>query len=55
MHCDSNFTTVWDPLQIFNYTHYKYAVVILNSPLYWKDNTLLQIWKRGMFSVLKTS
>ncbi|XP_033311747.1 uncharacterized protein LOC117211692 isoform X1 [Bombus bifarius] len=52
MHCDSNFTTVWDPLQIFNYhTHYKYAVVILNSPLYWKDNTLLQIWKRAQVNV----
>lgn len=42
--------TVWDPLQIFNCNaHYKYAVVILNSPLYWKDDILLQIWKKGMF------
>lgn len=55
MQCEPNSdTTVWDPFQIFNYhTHHKYAVVILNSPLYWKDDILLQIWKRGMFFVFK--
>ncbi|KOX78326.1 Thiamin pyrophosphokinase 1 [Melipona quadrifasciata] len=48
MQCEPQLeTTVWDPFQIFNYhTHHKYAVVILNSPLYWKDDILLQIWKR---------
>ncbi|KAK9298331.1 hypothetical protein QLX08_008332 [Tetragonisca angustula] len=53
MQCEPNSdTTVWDPFQIFNYhTHHKYAVVILNSPLYWKDDILLQIWKRAQVNV----
>lgn len=56
MQCEPNLdTTVWDPLQIFNYhMHHKYAVVILNSPLYWKDDILLQIWKKGMFLLFKS-
>lgn len=55
MQCGSNVnTTMWDPIQIFtHHSHYKYAVVILNSPLYWKDDILLQIWKNGMFLCLK--
>ncbi|CAK9829594.1 Thiamin pyrophosphokinase 1 [Anthophora retusa] len=44
--------TIWDPLQIFNCDkHYKYAVVILNSPLNWKNDSLLQIWKKAQINV----
>lgn len=55
MQCGSNVNiTMWDPVQIFtHHSHYKYAVVILNSPLYWKDDILLQIWKNGMSLCLK--
>lgn len=53
MQCGSNVnTTMWDPVQIFtHHSHYKYAVVILNSPLYWKDDILLQIWKNAQINV----
>ncbi|XP_076246255.1 thiamine pyrophosphokinase 1-like isoform X1 [Calliopsis andreniformis] len=43
---------VWDPLQIFRYSiDYKYAVVILNSPLNWKHDTLLRIWQNAKINV----
>ncbi|OAD51950.1 Thiamin pyrophosphokinase 1 [Eufriesea mexicana] len=53
MQCDPSLNkTVWDPLQIFNCCiQYKYAVVILNSPLDWKNNSLLQIWKKAEVKV----
>lgn len=45
--------TVWDPLQIFRYSsHHKYAVVILNSSLFWKHDVLLRIWENGMLFML---
>ncbi|CAL7935728.1 unnamed protein product [Xylocopa violacea] len=44
--------TVWDPLRIFDYyASYKYAVVILNSPLNWKDDMLLHIWKKSQINL----
>nr|XP_034185523.1 uncharacterized protein LOC117606756 isoform X2 [Osmia lignaria] len=48
---DSN-RTVWNPSQIFKCpTHYKYAVVILNRPLYWKHDSVLRIWEKAQINV----
>ncbi|XP_076623069.1 thiamine pyrophosphokinase 1-like [Colletes latitarsis] len=48
---DSN-KTVWDPIKIFNpSTHYEYAVVILNRPLLWKRDILLNIWEKAQVRV----
>nr|XP_012148081.1 PREDICTED: thiamin pyrophosphokinase 1 isoform X2 [Megachile rotundata] len=44
--------TVWDPMQIFQCPkHYKYAVIILNRPLYWKHDTILRIWENAEVNI----
>ncbi|XP_043261978.1 thiamin pyrophosphokinase 1-like [Colletes gigas] len=44
--------TVWDPIKIFNpSTHYEYAVVILNRPLSWNRDILLNIWENAQVRV----
>lgn len=53
MQHDSDFNkTIWDPLQIFRYSkQYKYAVIILNRPLYWKNDSVLRIWENAEVNI----
>ncbi|XP_015602990.1 thiamin pyrophosphokinase 1 isoform X2 [Cephus cinctus] len=44
--------TTWDPSNIFHCSaDHKYAVVILNRPIRWKQELLLQIWKNAKIRV----
>nr|XP_050869975.1 thiamin pyrophosphokinase 1-like [Vespula vulgaris] len=43
---------VWDPLNIFHITgDYKYAVIILNSPICLKHNLMLQLWEKAQVTI----
>ncbi|XP_078046411.1 thiamine pyrophosphokinase 1 [Augochlora pura] len=42
----------WNPLQLFqSCLQHKYAIVILNRPLLWNSNILLQIWENAQIKV----
>lgn len=43
---------VWDPLNVFHVTSdYKYAVIILNSPIRLKKNLMFQLWENAQVTI----
>ncbi|XP_020287888.1 thiamin pyrophosphokinase 1 isoform X2 [Pseudomyrmex gracilis] len=44
--------TSWDPINVFHHgTQCKYAIVVLNCPIYWKHSVLLQLWQNAQITV----
>lgn len=43
--------TIWNPLNLFHPSNYKYAIVVLNQPIYWKHDLIYHLWEKAQITI----